>query len=699
MTFPTAWPGESRSRKNRSRPTRNSGAESSSPRDGRSCSSIGLSSRTHSGAVSWRKMALALVVALLARTKSRTVNAYATATAATPRSGRRRVWGKRAAMKSAATAERPKLICHPLSWQSLIAAPAVDQRVAAARISQGPVRRPPFWRVSSFTSSGRRGRRALIPDEAPAHRLPCGGQLDVGWGGGHEDLHAHRRRRTDGALRRRPGGQGRPAGRRLRRGGRAQRVHRRGARRRPRRAGPVVPGPPGPALHRRRGARHAAGHQGRRPHSSRARGVDRSHGEPHRRAAGHAPAADPLHPPRRHAGQRRAAPRAHRVPPCRAGGGAALPRRPGGGADLAVPQPAVRLPLRPGAGGESPGRGRRTCRGFQAGSRRPDRRRSGRSRCGPWPSRRGSTCAGSPGPSRSPRRCSSSGWRPGWAPTWTGSPSAPRTGWTRGGCCPTRAPWWRWRATTGRTPPGRRARPSPATRVGATTTRRCGTGSAPSAGCSAHSGRACGPTARWTTARSWRRCGPRGRASGASPRNGCLVTPRFGSWVVLAVLLLELEVDAYADGPAADRCGTCRLCIDAVPDRRARRGGAGGLAGLPLVPDHRERGRRCPPEHREAMAPHVFGCDVCQDVCPLNVAPLPAVGPRFLPRPVAGLDARGLAAMTPERYAELVPGTAARPGRVRRAASQCRVRARGRARRPRPAGAGKAGAGPERCGE
>jgi epoxyqueuosine reductase len=140
-------------------------------------------------------------------------------------------------------------------------------------------------------------------------------------------------------------------------------------------------------------------------------------------------------------------------------------------------------------------------------------------------------------------------------------------------------------------------------------------------------------------------------------RNGCLVTPRFGSWVVLAVLLVELEVDAYADGPVADRCGSCRLCVDACP--------TGALDGTGRVDSRAclsyqtiENEGPVPPEHREAMAPHVFGCDVCQDVCPLNVAPLPAVGPRFLPRPVAGLDARGLAAMTPERYAELVPGTA-----------------------------------------
>jgi hypothetical protein len=183
MTLPTACPGDSWSRKKRTRPTRKSGAESSSPREGRSWSSTGLRSRTQSGAVSWRKMALALVVDLFARTKSRTVKAYATATPATARSGRRRAAGMIAAMKSAATAERPKLICQPLSWQSLIAAPAVDQRVAAARISHGPARRRPFSEGSSFTSMASVGGGPSYQTRGADLRLPCGQSLDVGCAG------------------------------------------------------------------------------------------------------------------------------------------------------------------------------------------------------------------------------------------------------------------------------------------------------------------------------------------------------------------------------------------------------------------------------------------------------------------------------------------------------------------------------------
>ncbi len=66
-------------------------------------------------------------------------------------------------------------------------------------------------------------------------------------------------------------------------------------------------------------------------------------------------------------------------------------------------------------------------------------------------------------------------------------------------------------------------------------------------------------------------------------KNGCFITPTLGSWVVLAAVILDAEVDAYAEGPAADRCGRCTLCITACPtsaieDDRARSTPAGAFS-------------------------------------------------------------------------------------------------------------------------
>lgn len=139
-------------------------------------------------------------------------------------------------------------------------------------------------------------------------------------------------------------------------------------------------------------------------------------------------------------------------------------------------------------------------------------------------------------------------------------------------------------------------------------------------------------------------------------RNGCLITPEYGSWVVLATLIIDRAVDAWANGPAPDRCAGCRLCVNACPTEA-------------IAADQTIDARRClsyqtienaaevPLELRPALADTVFGCDACQSVCPHNAAPLLA-GERFAPRAVAGLDAAALAALTPEDYQRLVPGTA-----------------------------------------
>lgn len=139
-------------------------------------------------------------------------------------------------------------------------------------------------------------------------------------------------------------------------------------------------------------------------------------------------------------------------------------------------------------------------------------------------------------------------------------------------------------------------------------------------------------------------------------RNGCLITRDFGSWVFLATMVLDAEVDRYNERFVPDACGDCTLCLSACPtgaitsDRRVD-------ARLCLSYQTIENEQAIPEPLRPAMRNIVFGCDVCQDVCPLNAAPKVAGSERFAPRAVAQLGARELAALTPDEYQALIPGT------------------------------------------
>ena len=140
-------------------------------------------------------------------------------------------------------------------------------------------------------------------------------------------------------------------------------------------------------------------------------------------------------------------------------------------------------------------------------------------------------------------------------------------------------------------------------------------------------------------------------------RNTCLINQAGGSWFFLGEMLVSLAIDA--DTPPPDRCGTCRRCIEACPT------GAIVPAGAGFTVDSRRcisyftielRGAMTA-EQRAGAGRHVFGCDICQDVCPWNRRAAATGDAAFQPRVFAPPLER-LAALTEEEFRSMFRGTA-----------------------------------------
>ncbi|MGA2746308.1 MAG: tRNA epoxyqueuosine(34) reductase QueG [Candidatus Sulfotelmatobacter sp.] len=113
-------------------------------------------------------------------------------------------------------------------------------------------------------------------------------------------------------------------------------------------------------------------------------------------------------------------------------------------------------------------------------------------------------------------------------------------------------------------------------------------------------------------------------------KNTCLINQKKGSWLFLGVILTSLEL--RPDLPAPDRCGSCTRCIDACPTDAI-------LAPYQLDSNKCiayltiEKRGSIPEELRPGIGHHVFGCDICQDVCPWNRKAPASTAPEFQPRP------------------------------------------------------------------
>jgi epoxyqueuosine reductase len=97
-------------------------------------------------------------------------------------------------------------------------------------------------------------------------------------------------------------------------------------------------------------------------------------------------------------------------------------------------------------------------------------------------------------------------------------------------------------------------------------------------------------------------------------KNTMLITRRHGSWVVLGTLVTDVEIEP---SPRFDTdCGDCRLCIEACPtDALAE---AGTLDATRCLSYWTQAPAAIPEDYRERLGAMVYGCDICQDVCPWN---------------------------------------------------------------------------------
>jgi epoxyqueuosine reductase len=138
-------------------------------------------------------------------------------------------------------------------------------------------------------------------------------------------------------------------------------------------------------------------------------------------------------------------------------------------------------------------------------------------------------------------------------------------------------------------------------------------------------------------------------------KNTCLISQQTGSWLFLGVILTSIELEA--DLPAPDRCGTCTRCIEACPTDA-------------LIAPYKLDSNKCisyltiekrgtiPEEIRAGMGRHIFGCDICQDVCPWNRKAGSTTAPEFQPRPgLVNPALEWLAEMSAETFRQTFRGS------------------------------------------
>ena len=121
-------------------------------------------------------------------------------------------------------------------------------------------------------------------------------------------------------------------------------------------------------------------------------------------------------------------------------------------------------------------------------------------------------------------------------------------------------------------------------------------------------------------------------------KNTCLISPEVGSWLFLSEIICTLPLEP--DTKALDQCGTCTRCLDACPTDALVEPGVLDATRCLSYLTIEIRGA-VPAQFRAALGTHVYGCDICQDVCPYNQAAPQSEDAAWQPR--QGLDLPKLA--------------------------------------------------------